>query len=250
VVLQIFFISGFALCILLNMLTEREVLVSALKMTEEGDTQIEAISREAHVPIQIARKVLAKYSEMGILRINGTTVAIRGKHRLETALKAMELGADVERVCGFLTWEEFEDISILAFEVNDFSVKKHFRFSGSGRRWEIDILGLREPIVVSVDCKHWHHGWRGVPSTKAVEQQIERTKALVQALPTLQERIDIGKWRYAYFVPLVLSLVPSAQKFHKGAPIVPVLQMRDFLQEMPAYINEMTHFHKRHLSEP
>ena len=79
---------------------------------------------------------------------------------------------------------------------------------------------------------------------KAAEQQTERTKAVAEASPCLNEAIGIKGWKCAYFMPLILSLMPSAFKLHRGVPIVPVLQLRDFLQEMPAYIGEMAHFRK------
>ncbi len=226
----------------MTMLSEREILVSILKLTKDGETKIEDISQDARIPLETIRKVLAKHSKTQAFKMDNEKVTINGQERLRIAIKAAELGVDFERVCRFLTWTEFEDIAVLAFEANGFAVQKHFRFKGSGRRWEVDILGLREPIVASVDCKHWHQGWRGASSAKAAEQQAQRTEALTQALPTLLGRIDIGRWRRAFFVPLILSLVPSMHKFHRGVPIVPVLQLRDFLQEMPAHINEMTRF--------
>jgi len=223
---------------------EREVVVSTLKMTGEGPARMEEIGQDARVPVRTVRKMLRKNSENGIVQLSGRFVVAEGEQRLKLASKAIELGADIERVCSFLRWEEFEDISILAFEANDFQVKKHFRFSWFGRRWEIDILGLKEPIIVSADCKHWHRGWARAASGKAAEGQVERTRALAGAASSSREKIGIGEWRRAYFVPVILSLVPSPFKFHEGVPIVPVLQMTNFLQEMPARIDELVHVHK------
>jgi len=223
---------------------EREVLVSILKTTADGTARIEDVSQEVRVPLKIVRYVLEGNSKIGIIQLRGNLVAVNGEQRLKIALKAIESGADIERVCSFLSWKEFEDIVFWAFEANDFSVKKHFRFSSFGRRWEIDILGFKEPIVVSADCKHWRHGWRDAASLKAVKSQIERTKALVETSLSLSERMGIKEWRLVYFIPLILSLVPSAFKFYEKTPIVPVLQLRDFLQDMPAYVHEITHFRK------
>jgi len=223
---------------------EREVLVSTLKMTGDGRARIEEISQDAKVPVQTVRKMLRKNSENGIVQLSSKFVAAEAEQRLKLASKAIELGADIERVCSFLKWEEFEDISILAFEANDFEVKKHFCFSWFGRRWEIDILGLKEPIIVSADCKHWHRGWARAATGKAAEGQVERTRALTASASSSREKIGIEEWRHAYFVPVILSLVPSPYKFHEGVPIVPVLQMSNFLQEMPARIDELVNIHK------
>jgi Holliday junction resolvase-like predicted endonuclease len=163
---------------------------------------------------------------------------------LKIALKAIELGADIERVCKSLTWQEFEDISVLAFEANDFRTTKHLRFTWADRRWEIDILALKEPLVLCADCKHWRHGWSGSGSRKAVEMQVERTKFLAEASKTIEDKIGIGKWKRTYFVPMILSLVPASEKFYKNVPIVSVLQLGDFLPQMPAFFDKIAHFHQ------
>ncbi|MEM2110271.1 MAG: hypothetical protein QXX08_00115 [Candidatus Bathyarchaeia archaeon] len=223
---------------------EREVLVSVLKTTATGEAYIEDISKESRIPHRLVKKILVEDSKIGIIQIKGNSVVVNEEQRLKTALKAIELGADIERVCSFLSWKEFEDISIIAFEANDYAVKKHFRFSEKGRKWEIDILGLKEPIIISTDCKHWHHGWREAAAVKAVESQVKRTKILAEASSSLRDRINIAGWRHGYFVPLVLSLIPPAFKFYESTPVVPVLQLRNFLHELPAYLNEITHYIK------
>jgi len=224
------------------MLAEREVLVSLLKLTSEGAVKLDSLSQEARVPVQVVKEVLRRNSDLLTYVPSLKMVAVGSEQRMKMALKAISLEADIERVCTFLTWLEFEDISILAFEANDFETKKHFRFSWSNRRWEIDIMGLKKPLIICADCKHWRHGWSGSGSRKAAEMQKERTKALSEASKTLDDKIGARIWKHAYFVPMVLSLVPANQKFYNGVPIVPVLQLRDFLSQIPAYLDKIAHF--------
>jgi Holliday junction resolvase-like predicted endonuclease len=223
------------------MATEREVLISFLRLTKGGPVEIKDLSSESQIPRQLVHETLTSL-RLGIVEADGHSISGGPEQRLRAAHKAVELGADIERVCGFLTWSEFEDISVMAFEANDFKVKKHFRFSGSGRRWEIDILAAKRPIVACADCKQWHRGWRGSASRKATEQQIERTRVLAETAPAMLEKIDMKGWKHADFLPMVLSLTPSAHKFHRGAPIVPVLQLRDFLHDLPAYVGKIKRF--------
>jgi hypothetical protein len=225
------------------MLAEREVLVSLLKLTGEDKTELDNLSQEARVPVQVVREVLRKNADLVSHVTSSGLVMVDREQRLKIALKAIELGADIERVCKSLTWLEFEDISVLAFEANDFRTTKHFRFTWTNRRWEIDILAFREPLILCADCKHWRHGWSGSGSRKAAEMQIERTKVLAEASNILDDRLGVGKWKRAYFVPMILSLVPANQKFYKGVPIVPVLQLGDFLSIMPAYLGKIAYFH-------
>lgn len=226
------------------MTLEREVLLSALRMTKDGSAKIEDISRDAKVPAEIVSSVVRKNSEREILELEEEAVVMNREQRLRAAVRVIGLGADPERVCNLLEWNEFEDVSAIAFESIDFSVKKHFRFKHRERRWEIDILALKNPVVACVDCKHWHKGWRRSSIRKIVESQIKRTQALSEASAVLHEKIGITRWKEAKFIPIVLSLFPGDFKFHEDVPIVPILQLRNFLHEMPAHIDSLTHFSK------
>jgi len=227
---------------LILMIAEREVLISTLKLTRNGCGDIKTISRDARVPPQIVCQILERNASSGILHISGSKIRANPEQRLRIAIKAADLGGDVERICEHLGWEEFEDISALAFEMNGFHVKKHFRFSWNERRFEIDLLALKRPFVVCVDCKQWRRGWRGIASRKAVEKQIQRTRSLAEASPGMTKKIGINGWNQVCFIPIILSLFPSAFRFHKNTPVVPIIQLRSFIQAMPAHIDEMNHY--------
>jgi len=224
------------------MFAEREVLISTLNLTKSGLGDIKDISRNARVPPQTVCQILERNESSGIIRISGSKVIATHEQRLRIAMKAVDLGADVERVCKYLSWEEFEEVSVLALEVNGFDVKKHFRFSWNGRRFEIDLLALKKPFVVCVDCKQWRRGWRGTASRKAAEKQVQRTKILAEASLSMTEKIGIDGWNQACFIPVILSLFPSASRFYRSTPIVPIIQFRSFIQAMPAHIDEIDHY--------
>ena len=40
-----------------------------------------------------------------------------------------------------------------------------------------------------------------------------------------------------FLIPVILSLVPASSKFCNGVPIVPILQLQNFLNELPANIH-------------
>jgi len=224
---------------------ERKVLSSLLKMTKDGEAGIEEISLDAGLPVRVVSDIIKKSSMMDVIKLEGNTFMMDVDYRVKAAIRAIDLGADLEHVCKLLKWNEFEDVSIQAFQNNHFSIKKHFRFRHLSRWREIDILALKEPIAVSVDCKHWRRGWRRSSIIGVVEDQINRTCALTDESSMLREKMGIAKWKEAVFIPLILSLIPSELKFYKDVPIVPVLQLRDFLAEMAAYTSSLTHFSKR-----
>lgn len=221
---------------------ERNLLVSSLKLTKFGSVQEDIVSKDAQIPREIAEQILRRLCSEGLIQRENGVIEASVNQRVKIAVHAIKLGADFEKVCSFLDWSEFENIATVAFEANRFSVKRGFRFIWSGRRWEVDVLGFNESVVVCVDCKHWHHGWRRAAIIKAVEAQVKRTEALANALPILHEKIGLANWKETILVPIVLSLYPGPFKFYEKTPIVPILQLQNFLNEFLAHINQLTHF--------
>ncbi len=228
----------------LSMYIKREILIAILKTTvENGYAKMEEISKESRKPRELIWENLKSFCRAGLLELENDKIIINSEQRLKIALKAISLGADVERTARFLTWSEFEKFSTVTFEANGFKVKNNYRFTWLKKRWEIDILGLREPIIISADCKHWHQKWSGAASIKAAKNQIERTGALAEASGSMKDKIGIGGWSHAYFIPIILSLLPAQRKFYEKTPIVPILQLRDFLENIIVHLDEINSFH-------
>jgi len=224
------------------MTVERNLMISILKLTKNGPVQRELVSRDTRVPVQVADEILKKFHDKGLVRYRGGLVEVSSSQRAGMAFRAVELGSDPQKVCGALEWDEFEEIAAKAFEASNFMVKRRFRFKWAGRRWEVDVLGCKEPLVACADCKHWRRGWRRSAIMKAVEAQVERTRMLAEAFPSLHEKAELVDWKKATLVPMVVSLVPSPFKFYSNVPIVPVLQLPNFLNELPAHTISLTRF--------
>jgi len=224
------------------MAVERNILISILKLTKHGPVTKELVARDANVPTQVTNEMLKNFCDARLIKWKDKTIEASSNQRAKIAIHAIKLGADFERVCRVLEWIEFENLAATAFEANNFIVRRRFRFKWDQRRWEIDVLSCREPLIACVDCKHWSHGWRGSAIRKAVEAQALRTKVLAEALPSLQKEIGLVQWRQATLIPVILSLVPGPLKFYNKVPIVPILQIQNFLDELPAHITSLTHF--------
>jgi len=226
------------------MLTEREVLAAILKTTrDKASSNIESISREARVPRAIVLEILNRLHESGFLMIDGDEVMVDLEQRLKIAVKSIGLGSDVEKIADLLTWSEFEQFSRKSLELNGFRATANFRFKWFGKRWEVDLIGVKKPLVISADCKHWRRGWSGSASIETARSQVKRTRALADASRRIRGRLNIIEWEYAYFVPVVLSLHPSQYKFYDKTPIVPILQISDFLQNLIVHLDDVAHFY-------
>jgi Holliday junction resolvase-like predicted endonuclease len=223
---------------------ERCVAISVLKLTSNGPTLIEHVKADAHLPQSVTESLLQKMQNEGLVYLNGNTVQAESQERLKLAVKAATLGADIEQISRALHWQEFEEIAAVALKENGYTVHNNVRFTGSGRRWEIDVVACRKPLVVCVDCKRWQKGLAPAALRRVVEEQVLRTKALADALPNPKIKLEVAVWGKATFVPAVLSLMPSAQKFYLSVPVVAVLQMRDFVDQLAVNVTEIKSFSK------
>lgn len=226
------------------MIVELNLLISLLKLTENGSVLIEDVKKEARISSEITEKLLANLQNQELIYLKGDIVEVDTSNRLKLAVKAVLLGADVERVSGLLCWQEFEEIAALALRNNGYTVAKNVRFNHGGRKWEIDVVGCRKPLVVCVDCKHYHHGMSPSAVQKIAEAQAQRTKALADVLPNTKIKLDCTGWSKAKFVPAILSLLPSKAKFYDEVPIVPVLKLQDFISQLPAQLEALAYFRK------
>ena len=226
------------------MVVEGDLLISLLKLTKDGSVLVETINKDARISSDIVMKLLANLQNQGLVYLKDGFIEIDSDGRLKIAVKAASLGADIERISAFFSWQEFEEIAVLALERNGYVSVKNVRFKHGGRRWEIDVVGCRKPLVLCVDCKHWHRGLKPSALRRIVEAQVDRTRALANTLPAAALKIECAKWEKAKFIPMILSLISSSLKFYDNVPVVPILQLQDFLMQLPAQVDELTYFVK------
>lgn len=219
-----------------------EIILSVLKLTKTGIIQKDLVAKTAHTPTATADEVLRTLSEKDLIQLKGKTIEVTPSQRLQLAVEAITQGVDIEHASRFLEWKEFENMAATAFEINRYSIRRNFHFKASGKRWEMDLLACKQPLIACVDCKHWQHGWGRASIIKAAEAQVERTKALANSLEIFSEKLGLSQWTKTTLIPIVLALVPSAFKFHDDTPIVPILQLQSFINELPAQAHSLTHF--------
>ena len=226
------------------MAVERDLLISLLKLTKDGPALVEHVKSDAKTTLSIARKLLEKLQNEDMICLKQDTVEANSCSRLKLAVRAVSVGADVEHVSNMLRWQEFEEIAAIALEKNGYVTAKNVHFKHIGRKWEIDIIGCRKPLVICIDCKHWRHGTSPSALKRIAEAQVERTRALAESLPNIALELECTKWDRAKLVPAILTLMPVSFKFYDKVPIVPVLQLQDFLSQLPAYIESLKYFLK------
>jgi hypothetical protein len=222
-----------------------DLLIAILKHSNDGLTKKNIITREANVPVTVANNIFWNLRELGIIEIENETIELTSNQRINLAIHAINQGTDIERVCKVLEWIEFENFSATAFEKNNFAVKRRFRFKAAQRRWEIDVLAYSEPIMLCVDCKRWRRSWSNSTISRMAAAQAQRTEVLAKNLQDIHHDIDLTDWAAASLFPVILSLFPGPVKFYKKVPVVPILQLQNFLDEFQGHKNDLAHFYSK-----
>jgi len=148
--------------------------------------------------------------------------------RLQTALFAIKLGADVESVSEYLTWQDFESITGLILEKKDFDVTKNLILTKP--RMELDVVGTKMDIALLIDCKHWKTMSKSALD-EIVEKQVERVKRYVS-----DENISA--------LPVIVTLHQEEIQFIENVPIVPIMKLSSFLDEFVGNLDSLMSIEK------
>jgi Holliday junction resolvase-like predicted endonuclease len=224
---------------------EKAVLLSLLELTQNGPVRRDAIAKHAKVPTETTEQELRKLSQNNFFDEHKGVIDASPSQRVRMAIQTLKLAADFERVCQLLSWKEFENIVAEALERNDYKVLRNFHFRQDSKRWEIDVIGHKKPLILCVDCKHWKRGWQTSAIVKAVQAQTERTKALAEGFANYSQKAGLEQWESATLIPVMMSLIPGPRKFFDDVPVVSALQFQDFINELPAQAHLLKSFHQK-----
>lgn len=180
---------------------------------------------------------LVELHETGALTLDGEEIRVSPEQRMRIAELAIALGCDPEKVARQLRWQEFETFADQVLNKNEYATTTHFVFKCATRRFEIDVLGAREPMVLCIDCKHWHHGWFPGKIMSAAKNQLFRVESLSHVFARHEERLRTIGWKSVRLVPLVVSLADLSSRFVDGVPIVSALRFRTFLSEISPWVD-------------
>ncbi|MDC0041618.1 hypothetical protein OAJ50_02715 [Candidatus Nitrosopelagicus sp.] len=148
--------------------------------------------------------------------------------RLQTALFAIKLGADVESVSEYLTWQDFESITGLILEKKDFDVTKNLILTKP--RMEIDVVGTKMDIALLIDCKHWKTMSKSALD-EIVKKQVQRVKRYVS-----DENMSA--------LPVIVTLHQEEIQFIENVPIVPIMKLSSFLDEFVGNLDSLASIEK------
>ncbi|MEM5794056.1 MAG: restriction endonuclease [Candidatus Aenigmatarchaeota archaeon] len=136
-----------------------------------------------------------------------------------------------------LDWKNFEKVVQEIFEANGFRVKRNFRFK-TKKRYEIDIIAIKDNFNFCVDCKRLGKGrYKKSEIVKAIKKQEERNKELKKFLKTNLLAKDSLKIISEKFYPMLVTLFEEEIVKENETFVVPIWKLNSFLNEVENYIS-------------
>lgn len=221
---------------------QRDILIALLENTRKKPVDSSTLRETVRVTDEAYNTYIANLASNGLIEEERGNITASLNQRLELAIKAVKAGGDLERVSRALGWLEFEEIVARIFEENGYDVKRRFRFQADGRRWEIDILATRRPLIVCAECKHWAKGLGNATARRIAETHLEKVETLSRSMRDLQERMGIESWKQATMIPMTLSLQPARKRIYRRIPVVSVYELPGFLSEFEAQMDWLASF--------
>ncbi|MEM2094977.1 MAG: restriction endonuclease [Candidatus Bathyarchaeia archaeon] len=157
---------------------------------------------------------------------------------LELSLKLLEKGVDAEEVCRIVGWRVFEEMVEYMLRYSGYFTFKHFRFSYAGRRYEIDVVAQRRPVMLSVECKRWKKSWQAHRIKRLVEAHRVRTWQLSKCLVDYRSSLSLWGWDHVVLYPIILMMGEVPSRVERGIPVVPIHRVRDFLDGFELHLHE------------
>ena len=132
-------------------------------------------------------------------------------------IKCME---DLTRVSNEVIWQNFERLTAFVFEKNNFLAVTNTVKTLKKRRRQYDVIAKTNNKTFLVECKKW-------------AGNRSRLSALKRAIELHKERTEF----YRYLtredaIPIVVTLVEEEIVSYEGVPIVPILRLNSFINEL------------------
>jgi Holliday junction resolvase-like predicted endonuclease len=221
---------------------EREILIALLKQTRLGPADHGKLQKAVRVTDEALSLLLAKLGKEGLIEDSRSRLEASPGQRLGIAVRAIRSGADLERVSRALGWLEFEEMVAYALEQNGYEARSRFRFQAEGRRWEIDVLAAKKPLIICAECKHWSRGLGNMTARKIVEAHMKKVRVLSQYPLKAMKKLGLRSWERAVFVPVAMSLTPARERIYRRIPVVTIFELPSFLSEFEGQMDWLASF--------
>ena len=197
-----------------------------LRLTQkDGRVDIDEVGSKAGSSPKLARKVLSD----ALGRQVKSTISITPSDRFNLALLAAR-GGSLDKAAESLSWQEFEEFTEECLQDAGFEVERNIRFKGTSRRWQIDVVGTRNQLVLCIDCKRWKPPNYKSKFTQAVLHSKASTQEFLNSFA--RARISEGD---VFALPIILTVKDPPQATSDGVIILSILKLANFLQQVSPF---------------
>ena len=159
---------------------------------------------------------------------------------LDAVVDLIGVGIDPTRFVNYIDWREFEEFIARVLSEAGFEVFRGVEHRGY-RAFQIDVLAVDtvSKRALVVECKQWRRVYPRVASLKeAVARHRRRIELLNKYCEWIVVRIPVLR-RVKEFIPVIALLKPYKDKVMDGVPLVSIVEMNDFVQNLDLYIEEL-----------
>lgn len=203
------------------------VLTETLRQSGTSNIlDLEKVALEAKTTEPIARAIVTKFLSIA----DDGPVCLESKSRVHIAFEVARSGR-LKEAAKALSWQEFESFGAECLAEAGFRVEKNVRVKAEGRSWQIDLIGYRGDLVLTIDCKHWNTPSYEARLAPPAEHQRKATGHLLRTMAN--KKSERRKNLQALAVILMLSDPPA--RFLENAAILSVEQLPGFLSAVTPY---------------
>jgi hypothetical protein len=170
-----------------------------------------------------------------LLQLDDPTGArLTNSARFKLAFEAVRHGG-LQQVARALTWQEFEAFTEECLQTVGFDTQKGLIVKDDSRRWQIDIIAKKSPMILAIDCKHWESPGYESKLSNAAEHQKLALQALIRQMAAREE---VGRERLLA-LPMILTLFEPRARMVDGVVVVSIEQLGDFLERVSPFSSEL-----------
>jgi len=169
---------------------------------------------------------------------------VDSSNRFKLAIQAARLGALLQ-VVRVLTWQEFETFSEECLGTTGFYTRKGVVVKDNSRRWQIDVIAKKGPMILAVDCKHWESPAYLSKLRNAAEHQKLAVQALLEHMAA---RGQVGI-EGILALPTILTLFEPRSRVVDGVVVVSIEQFADFLEGVSPFSSELPFIHAQNVAK-
>jgi hypothetical protein len=163
-----------------------------------------------------------------------TGARLTNSARFKLAFEAVRHGG-LQQVARALTWQEFEAFTEECLQTVGFDTQKGLIVKDDSRRWQIDVIAKKNPMILAIDCKHWESPGYESKLSNAAEHQKLALQALIQQMAA---RGQVGR-EGLLALPMILTLFEPRARIVGEVVVVSIEQFGDFLERVSPFSSEL-----------